>query len=160
MHNTDPWSGSTLTGAGMAGDQPCATTGTIHGRGSDELMTSRCVQGGLRIGGAQAATLHFLFNVGRPWGPGSRPVGLGSQSIVCRGDSESGLHAGRTPSVLSRDSSLIASGDWSLVWHLWGSRGSWVTLGSHRPQGARHRGTALRGHGVRSRGAACVVCGL
>jgi hypothetical protein len=46
MHNTDPWSGSTLTGAGMAGDQPCATTGTIHGRGSDELMTSRCVQGG------------------------------------------------------------------------------------------------------------------
>jgi hypothetical protein len=85
MHNTDPWSGSTLTGAGMAGDQPCATTGTIHGRGSDELMTSRCVQGGLRIGGAQAATLHFLFNVGRPWGPGSRPVGLGSQSIVCRG---------------------------------------------------------------------------
>jgi hypothetical protein len=44
MHNTDPGSGSTLTG--MAGDQPCTTTGTVHGRGSGELVTSRCVQGG------------------------------------------------------------------------------------------------------------------
>jgi hypothetical protein len=54
MYNTDPGSGSTLTG--MAGDQPCTTTGTVHGRGSDELVTSRCVQGG--CGSAGPRRLH------------------------------------------------------------------------------------------------------
>jgi hypothetical protein len=90
MHNTDPCSGSTLTGAGMAGDQPCATTGTVHGRGSDELMTSRCVQGG--CGSAGPRRLLFLLWVGHgvrglgQWGWGHSPSFVVEIGAACGSD--------------------------------------------------------------------------
>ena len=120
----------------------CATTGTVHGRGSDELMTSRCVQGG--CGSAGPRRLLFLLWVGHgvrglgQWGWGHSPSFVVEIGAACGSDPVGSV------------SSLIEWGLESCPHFVWGSRGSLGhSVGALSSKGARG---AVEGCGL------CAAC--